>query len=407
MSILYDKNKFTCPITLQLFCNPIIAEDGNFYEKDAFFKLIHKKNKIKSPLSGFEISSKYFICNSFNNELKEFISNNPELKSEQYSPDFKEEYFYQNLHNINKTIEYIKQFKDTEIKIKFKKKHESDLYKLLINQEFLNTIKNINFNMEHILRHLIISHKNKKIDKDIFEKYYTSENIFLYIKYIIENFSFEDFKYYIDTYIQDINIICPKSGYNLLHYCVKYGNYEFCKYLLEKNIDINNKSFKNKHTPLKVSFVNSNDINICKLLMEYYTQKELIDMELNKIIKFIKIHICEKCFILYEKNLLEFNIKFIINTIDTNDDMFLFLNYIDKNNIQLNNEDKKNIYRIIKLINKINIDTLIIFKKVLNIQNIIINKFNCKSELEPELESESESESEYESSDCDSASNYD
>ncbi len=81
-----SKDKFVCPITKQIFKDPVVAEDGHIYEKDAIVEWFKKKSN--SPMTRRKIDKKMYPLVQFNNELKEFLQKNPALLEEQYKNAF-------------------------------------------------------------------------------------------------------------------------------------------------------------------------------------------------------------------------------------------------------------------------------------------------------------------------------
>ena len=55
-------NDFLCPITQEIFINPVMIDDGNTYEKDAIEEWLKSHNT--SPLTGSELSSKDTMANN-------------------------------------------------------------------------------------------------------------------------------------------------------------------------------------------------------------------------------------------------------------------------------------------------------------------------------------------------------
>ena len=77
-----NENDITCPITKQIFSNPVIADDGNVYEKDAIIKWLELKNT--SPINRSNISYNLKPVKLLTTIINNLIENNPELKPKQY-----------------------------------------------------------------------------------------------------------------------------------------------------------------------------------------------------------------------------------------------------------------------------------------------------------------------------------
>lgn len=71
-----------CPITHQIFYDPVIADDGYVYEKTVLEKLLIKYNK-KSPFTRKEIKSHYSSI-TLKNLIDDIIKKNPEYAQFQY-----------------------------------------------------------------------------------------------------------------------------------------------------------------------------------------------------------------------------------------------------------------------------------------------------------------------------------
>lgn len=93
---------FTCPISLKIFKEPVLAYDGHFYEKHMINKWF--VNSSKSPTLGTNLNNKNLLVSyTFNLLLENFLTQYPEQISNQFSlkkiiPD---EYIYSD-ENYNK-----------------------------------------------------------------------------------------------------------------------------------------------------------------------------------------------------------------------------------------------------------------------------------------------------------------
>jgi len=73
-----------CPITQQIYCNPVIAKDGITYEKDAILEWL--KNNKTSPVTRKKIPKILYPNITIKNIRDIFIQNNPQYISDQYKP---------------------------------------------------------------------------------------------------------------------------------------------------------------------------------------------------------------------------------------------------------------------------------------------------------------------------------
>ena len=69
---------FKCPITLDYLKEPVMAQDGHFYEKSAIENWF--KTHDNSPLTRQKIDKKLSVCYFFNNKLDEFNKTNNIVK---------------------------------------------------------------------------------------------------------------------------------------------------------------------------------------------------------------------------------------------------------------------------------------------------------------------------------------
>jgi ankyrin repeat protein len=131
----------------------------------------------------------------------------------------------------------------TPFDLVFKYKFD-DVMLLLIEKE--GNINTKNQSGETLLDISLSDKNNYKISKLLFGKMDTSkENLEKILFYSLEYHDTDFFKKYIDK-IDNINI--KYEGYNLLHTAIKCGNLEIVKLLLDRGIDINEKTLNNLST---------------------------------------------------------------------------------------------------------------------------------------------------------------
>lgn len=73
-----------CPISGQLFYDPVVAEDFNIYEREVIEKWFKIKNI--SPLTNVKIGNNLISSHSTKLKVEQFLKNNPDKISEQYIP---------------------------------------------------------------------------------------------------------------------------------------------------------------------------------------------------------------------------------------------------------------------------------------------------------------------------------
>ena len=72
----------TCPITNLIFCDPVVAEDGYFYESMAIQNHLSKNNI--SPITKQKIGSNIMKATQLKELTTEFLESNPEYKTDQF-----------------------------------------------------------------------------------------------------------------------------------------------------------------------------------------------------------------------------------------------------------------------------------------------------------------------------------
>src|SRR3972149_11790482 len=75
--------RYLCPISKQIYNDPVVAEDGIIYERQMIESWFKKTNI--SPMIGKQISKKVYPIVSIKNEVKEYLEKYPKYKEEQFS----------------------------------------------------------------------------------------------------------------------------------------------------------------------------------------------------------------------------------------------------------------------------------------------------------------------------------
>lgn len=172
----------TCPITKLIFCQPVLASDGYFYENMAIKNHLEKSNV--SPITGEKMSSDLIAARKIKELVGEFLKENEEYRNDQFL--FKKPFFL---------------FK-REFLTALRNKEFSDL------KEYTNIILNTEVN------------KNKETLFEVICKMCPDE----VIQYIIDR----SLDY--DTY--DGRVLKP------LHIACKYASLKVIRHLLAKEVDI-------------------------------------------------------------------------------------------------------------------------------------------------------------------------
>jgi hypothetical protein len=203
-----------CPITTELFNQPVLAADGQIYEETAFTDWW--KLKGTSPMTGADIIGKTTKVYNIKSIIDKMIENNPSLKSMKYEPDI----IYSNNKKviqdaiIAKNFNVLKKYKDFDL---------LDLSKTSINKYNLLQFTIANCNNESILKHIFSNSFNINFK--------TSSNWNI-INFIIKENNLTALKivlnYKIDT---DHKIV---SLWDIYHYTVRYCDMIMIEYVFKE-----------------------------------------------------------------------------------------------------------------------------------------------------------------------------
>lgn len=86
-------DRFLDVTTQLIFYKPVVADDGNTYEEQPLLKWANSHN-YESPLRT-NVKGRLVLNRSLKTEIEEFLSTNPQFRSEQYSPENPEQYLQQ------------------------------------------------------------------------------------------------------------------------------------------------------------------------------------------------------------------------------------------------------------------------------------------------------------------------
>ena len=206
---------FKCPITKNIIINPVLSDDGYFYEKSA----------VVLPM--FEYTDNYYKCYLYNKLLKRFVEMNNELINKP-----------KNDVNNNQIIN--RPFRAKDVKIlylinKIKERNNNEMIKSYIDYvDDINYNYGNNFNTKLI--HLICSFGNIDIIEYFINKYPMaldmSDNMGRKpIHMACKNAELSTIKYMIEKGI-NINIY-DKLHLHPLHYACQYNRNDVIKYLLD------------------------------------------------------------------------------------------------------------------------------------------------------------------------------
>ena len=225
---------FYCPLSKELYNEPVIASDGFTYEKTIIVEWL-QKNKT-SPLTRENITKELITNMIIKQQIAELLSTNPELKLEQFKllPDYKK---------ITNPLYYSLIFDHTHF----------DIEPLLIegfikpeNEKYITHIINhaVDLNVNNskgttLLIQALIHKLSLDIIKLLVSKHVNldlCDNITgIYpIHYAIQNSSQEIVKYLIDL---PVNLeVTDNNGKRPIHYMLVYEKNKMIKYILNKGV---------------------------------------------------------------------------------------------------------------------------------------------------------------------------
>lgn len=204
-----------CPITRQIYKEPVVAKDGYVYEKDVIEEWF--KNHKKSPLSNIPIKSTLIKCYTMKNIIEKYLEDHPEHKKEQYGAqeegkfDEKNFYKYFNENKIDELINYISKFNTfslEESKLKFAVFKNDILVKYFIdhNIQITNTAS-------------------------------TTSTTNKLLHFVCGNSAPEIIKYMIDKSV-DLEII-SEGGWRPIHIVCRYSTPEVVISMINKGVNLN------------------------------------------------------------------------------------------------------------------------------------------------------------------------
>jgi hypothetical protein len=240
----------TCPITYNIFSNPVLCSDGIIYESESIEKWLENSNK--SPWTKEILSTKDLIPV---NTLKRFIDKYLELNPDEISERYESGKTKQEIRSlIESDIKYILNFQSPDLLTFFKIIHKLStdvLQKIFKNYKVVkHIVDNINVNISDIngtnLIHYVACYSSYKIIKLLCDintldmmvedsKSWTmmhylcnrseSKNICQIIKYIIDN--------------KNVYLHCQNDdGWTPIHFIFYFGSEDIVKYFVDINLNI-------------------------------------------------------------------------------------------------------------------------------------------------------------------------
>lgn len=259
---LGDLELFSCPISSTIFIDPVVAEDGFFYERESIEDWFKKSNI--SPITNKPIGKHLVPSYGLQKIIENISKKNKEFKdavdistpiSELQKIEEKKLKNSKDPKSIIRDLE----LKTKKLELKIKEKEN------IIN----NQANYISSNVEqqqgvlgkilHISSVIAIKNDDIAFFKYIFERTINDDLMNYEKKYFINyllkidniaynlvfNESFEIFKYFVSLEDSIIDIVNKKTGWTPLIYAIKEHKNDFVTYILEKKDLVNlNRNFK-------------------------------------------------------------------------------------------------------------------------------------------------------------------
>ena len=236
--IMYsNRDTFVCPITHQIFKDPVLAIDRIYYEREAIEEWF--KNNNTSPITR-EIIDKIVISSIlFNNLLNEYLEKNPDELKNQYICKFNEIIFndYIKKNDLIDLEKYVSQFNNITLNNEFNVKllKNNDLVKILFDHQI-----NIDNKNNLLLIHYICIYSTPEMIKYIIDKGVdlecTTTGGWKPIHYICRYSTPEMIQYIID---KGVDLECSDNeGWKPIHFICRYSTLEMIQYIIDKGVDL-------------------------------------------------------------------------------------------------------------------------------------------------------------------------
>ena len=233
ITLMNSVNKnLICPITHQIFSEPVMAEDGNVYEKEAIEKWFVTRST--SPMTREKISKTLFPVRAFIEIIEDVITKNPDLKSQRYT-SFKDQL---DTINVNPSVLL---YYDAE-----------KLCDLITHLYELPDEKRLNILKKFTIHDPIMKYIINTLEKDY--EFHVGNKIRYLIHIVTMYCSQGVIKYMIDTganlNVRTNNNISP------IHYICAHSTVDILEYICSKQADIHVKTDTGNH-PLHFAAVRS------------------------------------------------------------------------------------------------------------------------------------------------------
>jgi len=207
-----DIENFVCPLSNEIFLDPVMADDGHLYERQMISTWL--SNNDISPITRKEMSDTLRDCYVIKNLITHILLKNPQLKDSQYKID----------NTFRSNIPIIENY--------------------LANNRFDKLLDYIEYDMQYLFEHRmlinILEHGNDKISKHIFNGCtninFSDGNGNSVVIDICEYGSDELIRHVIGN---GVNLNWKdRAGWSILHYLCLRGLTESIRYVLDKGVSL-------------------------------------------------------------------------------------------------------------------------------------------------------------------------
>lgn len=248
-----------CPITRQIFNNPVIIDDGFTYEKKWIKKWL--KNNNKSPMTNQKLKSKICIPNY---SIKKLVDDYNEICLKNT-----------NLQNSLNTV------KNLVEKFGFNTNDST-------GKSLIQAILEVTYQSDNQILHdkIIDFFIDKHIECNLLKnKYKYKNNLYKLIHFVC---IYGKEKHLIKLSLINCNFESQMSnGYRPIHLLCKYGDYDSIKYLISK-VNLTKKT-KNGLSIIEIISMYGDEESI-KFVIEYVSKKTKIKVYFSRICKFLKMN---------------------------------------------------------------------------------------------------------------------
>jgi hypothetical protein len=286
----------TCPITNLIFCDPVLADDGNFYEFMAIKNHLSRSNI--SPITGEKLGNTLIRAGGLKKMTDEFLLNNPEYKTDQFL--FKKPFslftkeFLDNLKEgkYDKLNDFTSILLNTEIGketlfVHVCKLCPDDVIKHIIDNSIdfdvcdMSKLKPLHIACRYTSNDVIMHLVKKGVDINSLSVYGESPLVYL-LKYKKK----EEYNSIILEFLEmgaNINI-SDKRGSGPAHCLIDIGDYDMLKIFIEKGLNISVNTFKNQDGLLNLvqfAFMRSPNVDIISYLIDLNIS---LDVDINSVV---------------------------------------------------------------------------------------------------------------------------